>query len=295
MQDAAFRQDSLRFRITNPFDVPVKVKMDHDFSWDFKADIARPEIMLQPNSVEFVSMELTSRKQKPLESMKPVKVKAEVAVQEQGKGDYFVPFEFHVAPLRKHGLKKSTGRVKPDGKLSEWATLPYTLDTPEGGRFGVSYDNKFIYMGVQVNDSEVMNSAEGATMSQDFVGFVLDGQPMAKSVSEEGEGAFENSLYFLVSPEDKTGKNSVRDLDDAEEQLEWKCVRNREGYAFEVAIPISYIQKQQGDHWQTIRVNVVVQDKDAKSSTRVTWQPNWSNRDNIPGSGMFFRNVNGKM
>lgn len=227
--------------------------------------------------------------------MKPVKVKAEVAVQEQGKGDYFVPFEFNIAPLRRYELKKSTGRVKPDGKLNEWRTLPYTLDTPEGGRFGVTHDNKFIYLGIQVNDSEVINAAEGATMSQDFVGFAFDAQPMAKSVSEKGAASFKNSLYFLVSPEDKTGKSSVRDLGDGEKQLEWKCIRNNEGYAFEVAIPISYIQKQQGEHWRNIRVNVIVQDKDATSSTRVTWQTNWNNRDNIPGSGMFFRDVNGKM
>lgn len=295
VRDAAFRQDSMRFRITNPFDVPVKVKMDHSFSWDLKADIARPELTLQPNSVEFVSMDLTARKQKALETMKPVKVKAEVAVQEQGKGDYFVPFEFNIAPLNKYELKKSAGRVKPDGKLNEWATLPYTLDTPEGGRFGVTYDNKFLYLGIQVNDSEVINAAEGATMSQDFVGFALDGQPIAKSVSEKGEGTFSNSLYFLVSPEDKTGKSSVRDLGEAESSLEWKCVRNKEGYAFEIAIPVSYVEKQQGEHWQNIRVNVMVQDKDAKSSTRINWQTNWNSRDNIPGAGMFFRDVNGKM
>jgi hypothetical protein len=87
----------------------------------------------------------------------------------------------------------------------------------------------------------------------------------------------------------------VRDLAGEEEQLEWKCVRNKEGYAFEVAIPISYIQKQQGDNWQNIRVNIVAQDKDAKSSARVTWYPNWNGRDNVAGSGMFFRSVNGKM
>ena len=295
VQDAVFLNDSIRFRITNPFDVPVKVKMDHNFSWDFKADIARPELTVQPNSVEFVSLELTARKQKSLESMKPVKVEAEVAVQEEGKGDYFVPFEFQVAPLRKHVLQKVGGRVKLDGKLNEWETLPNTLDTPEGGRFGVNYDNKFVYVGIQVNDSEVINSAEETTTSQDFVGFVLDGQPMAKSVSEEGEGSFKNSLYFLVSPEDKSGKNSVRDLDDAEEKLEWKCIRNKEGYAFEIAIPISYVQEQQGEHWQNLRVNILVQDKDAKSSVRTMWQPNWSSRNNIPGSGMFFRDVKSKL
>lgn len=295
VDDVVFRQDSLRFRLTNPFDVPVKVKMDHGFSWDFKADIARPELVLQPNSVEFVSMELTARRQKNIELMEPLEVKAEVAVQEEGKSDFFVPFEFHVAPLRKYTLTKASGRAKTDGKLNEWASLPYTLDAPEGGRFGVAYDSKFIYLGVQVNDSEVINNADDPTMSQDFVGIVLDGQPMARSISEKGEGAFKNSLYFLVSPEDESGKASVRDLSEAEKELEWKCVRNKEGYAFEVAIPVSYVEKRQGEHWQSIRVNVVVQDKDANASTRVTWQPNWNSRENIAGSGMFFRNVKGKM
>ena len=295
INNGSFRQDSVRFRITNNFDVPVKVKMDPAFSWDFKADIANPELTVQPNSVKFVSMEISARKGKDIASGKPVKVKAEVAVQQEGKSDFFVPFEFNVAPLSKHELKKAGGSVKIDGVLGDWSLLPHALATPEGGRFGVTLDNNFIYVGIQVNDSEVINNSGDATTSQDFVGFALDAQPMAKSVSEKGEGSYRNSLYFLVSPEDKSGKNSVRDLGDGEKGLQWKCVRNKDGYAFEVAVPISYIQKQQGEHWKNIRVNIVAQDKDAKSSTRVTWQPNWNGRDNVAGSGMFFRNANGKM
>lgn len=295
IRNGSFRQDSVRFRITNNFDVPVKVKMDPAFSWDFKADIASPELTVQPNSVKFVSMEIAARKGKDIASGRPVKVKAEVAVQQEGKSDFYVPFEFNVAPLTKHELKKAGSNVKIDGVLGDWSLLPHALATPEGGRFGVTLDSNFIYVGVQVNDSEVINNSGDATTSQDFVGFALDAQPMVKSVSEKGEGSYKNSLYFLVSPEDKSGKNSVRDLGDGEKDLQWKCVRNKDGYAFEVAIPISYIQKQQGEHWKNIRVNIVAQDKDAKSSTRVTWQPNWSGRDNVAGSGMFFRNTNGKM
>jgi hypothetical protein len=293
--NASFRTDSIRFRVTNPFDVPAKVKFDHDFSWDFRADIPNSEFTLQPNSVEFVSMELTARKQKSVESMKAVKVKAEIAVQEEGKGDYFVPFAFNVAPLSKYQLKKATRTVKPDGILTEWTSLPYTLDTPEGARFGITYDNKFIYLGIQVNDSELINSANETASSQDYVGFALDAQPMAKSVVEKGESAFSNSLYFLASPEDERGKSSVRFLGGAEKELVWKCLRNKNGYAFEIAIPMSYVQKQQGDAWQNVRLNVMVQDKDAKSSARISWQPDWGNRDNVPGSGMFFRDAQSKL
>lgn len=295
VKGTVFTQDSIRFRITNNFDVPLKVKLNHGFSWDFKADIAKPEFTVPPNSVRFSSLELTARKQKEIESMKAVKLKAEVAVQQEGKGDFFVPFEFNVAPLRRYELKKTTGSIKPDGVLNEWTALPYSLATPEGGRFGITYDNKFIYLGIQVNDSELINGAANTTFNQDFAGFVLDGQPTTKSISEKGDDWFKNSLYFIASPEDASGKSSVWDMSDAEKQLVWKCVRNRNGYAFEIAIPLEYVQRQQGDLWQSVRVNVVVQDKDSKSSSRVTWQPNWRDRDNLPGSGMFFRDVKSKL
>jgi hypothetical protein len=197
--------------------------------------------------------------------------------------------------LRKYELKKTTASIKVDGALNDWTSLPYALATPEeGSRFGLTYDSKFVYLGIQVNDSELVNGAANRTSSQDFVGFVLDGQPLVKSISEKGESGFKNSLYFIASPADDSGKNSVSELGDSEQQLEWKCVKNKNGYGFEVAIPIEYVQKQQGDTWQNVRVNVVVQDKDANSSTRVLWQPNWSSRYNVEGSGMFYREVIGK-
>jgi hypothetical protein len=296
VNDREFSQDSVRFRISNNFDVPVNVKMHPGFSWDFKADIANPAFTVPPNSVKFVSMELTSRKQKDIELMKPVKVKAEVAVQQEGKSNLFVPFEFNVAPLRKYELKTTPASIKVDGALNEWATLPYALSTPEeGSRFGLSYDNRFVYLGIQVNDSELINGAASVTSNQDYVGFVLDGQSMAKSVSERGENGFKNSLYFVASPEDDSGKSSVSEVGDSGKQLEWKCVRNKTGYAFEVGIPIEYVQKQQGEAWQNVRLNVVVQDKDSKSSNRIFWQPNWQDRENIPGSGMFFRDAKSKL
>ncbi|MCW5911128.1 MAG: metallophosphoesterase [Cyclobacteriaceae bacterium] len=286
-----FKRDSIRFRLTNPFDVPVTIKLSNGFSWDMKADLPKPEITLPPNSVSFTSLDVELRKSKSLESIKPVRVKAEVAVKDATiKSDLFIPFEFNVAPLKKYQVTKVNKPVVIDGNLGEWQ-LPYTLPSAEKAHFGIAYDNQYVYLAVQVNDSEVIAPAQSTAFNQDFVGFVLDAQPLAKSAADKGEAWFANSLYFITGPEDETGKNSVWDMSESEKELlKWKCIRNGKGYAFEVAIPITYVQKLQGNNWQTLRLNVVVQDKDSNSETkRVFWYPNWREGDNIPGSGMFFR------
>lgn len=293
--DQSFKSDSVRLKFTNPFDVPVRIKLSKGFSWDIKADLPTPEITVAPNSVAYTSMEMVARKQKPVESMEGVRVKAEVAVSDdKGHAAFFVPFEFNVAPLKRYELVKANKPVSVDGNLKDWKMLPYTVSTKEGASFGIMHDDNFLYLGVQVNDSEIIANAADVTFNQDFIGFLIDGQPTQKSAHENGEEWFANSLYFITGPQDKSGQNSVWDMSDFEKSLSWKCIKNEKGYAFELAVPLSYIKKQQGDNWQTIRVNVVVQDKDKNpaSSSRVTWQPDWRNNSNVIGSGMFFRALN---
>lgn len=291
VSEQTFKRDSMKFRLTNPFDTPVKVKLSNSFSWDMKTDIPKPEVTLPPNSVTFITMDLEARKPKPIESLKAVKVKAEVAVQRDDKSDFYVPFEFNVAPLKRYELIKASGSIKVDGRLQDWKELPYALPTAEGAQFGITYDDNFFYLGVRVKDSEVVTNSNEPAINQDFVGLVFDGQPMARSVADEGERWFRNSLYFITTAEDGSGRNSTRDMSDEEKALSWKCIRDKEGYAFEIAIPVSYVDKLQGTDWQTVRINVIVQDTDPNSTAthRVTWQPNWRESGNVVGSGMFFR------
>jgi hypothetical protein len=284
-----FKKDSVRFRITNSFDSPVTVKLNTGFSWDLKTDLGKPEVLIQPNSVAFVTMLLEARKPKAIEDLRPVKVKAEVSVKGQpAQTDFFVPFDFNVAPLKRYKLITTNKPVAIDGKLNEWQ-LPYTLPTNETTKFGIMYDKTNLYIGVDVTDSEIISPSALPAFNQDFVGFVLDAQPLAKSAADRGEAWFKNSLYFIAGPEDEQGKNSVWDLGESEKELKWKCIRTEKGYAFELAVPISYLQSLQGNAWQTVRLNIVVQDKDKTETKRTFWQPNWREADNIPGSGMFFK------
>jgi hypothetical protein len=287
--DGAFKKDSVRFRITNTYDVPMTVRFSSGFSWDLKTDFPRPERVVPPNSVAFVSMGVEAKKGKPAEQIRSLPVKAEVSVKDQpGKTEFFVPFAFHVAPVKRHALQKRKAAVTVDGNLNEWE-LPFSVASADGASFNIQYDAENVYLAVQVNDADIQNKADVPTFSQDFVGFVMDGQPQAQSACETGEGWFKKSLYFIVSPEDESGKNSVWDLEEAEKSIVWKCVRNAKGYALEVAAPADYFRKLQGE-WRTLRLNIVIQDKDGNGKPqRYFWQPNWRDANTVTGSGMFFR------
>lgn len=285
-----FKKDSVRFRLTNSFDTPITVKFNTGFSRDLKTDFPTPEVVLQPNSVKFVALDLEARKPKAIESIKPIKVKAEVAVtgQPTAGADFFVPFDFNVVPLKRYELIKTTKPIQVDGKLNEWQ-LPYSLPTDEPVRFGITYDNANLYLAIQVTDNEILAPSDLPAFNQDFVGFVVDGQPLAKSAGDRGEAWFKNSLYFIAGPEDQSGKNSTWDLGEEEKALKWKCIQSEKGYSFELAIPLTYISNLQGANWQTVRVNIVTQDKDATGTKRTFWYPNWRENDHVTGSGMFFK------
>lgn len=286
-----FKKDSLRFRLTNSFDMPLTVRLSPSFSRHLKTDMMMQEITLPPNSVKFLALEMEARKPKAPADIDPVKIKAELRVNEvpNVRGELSIPMEFYVAPLPRYELKKTKG-VTIDGKLNEWK-LPYTMQTAEGAAFNVVYDDTNVYLAIQVNDSEVINPSGDPTFNLDLAGFVIDAQPLAKSVNDRGENWFAKSLYFIASPEDELGKNSVWNLGEQEKALQWKCMKNEKGFAFEIAVPLSYVQKLQGSNWQTLRVNVVTQDRDNNRARpeRITWQPNWREGGNVAGSGMFFK------
>ncbi|MAE87514.1 MAG: hypothetical protein CMB80_32575, partial [Flammeovirgaceae bacterium] len=58
----------------------------------------------------------------------------------------------------------------------------------------------------------------------------------------------------------------------------------------EVAIPISYIEKVQSN-WKSVRLGIGYYDFDdnGENSTTHFWYPGWTESDDLPGSGMLFK------
>ena len=68
-------------------------------------------------------------------------------------------------------------------------------------------------------------------------------------------------------------------------------VQTDNGYAVEVSVPISYLEKFQTGDWKNVRINFMINDYDQGGNhvTRISWKPNWTEEENYLGSGTFFK------
>ena len=291
-----FTKGIAKIKITNDKDIPMVVKLKESFSWDLLSSLEQNEITVGPNSVEFVDLELIGKKRaKAVEQIKAIKLKAQVRHVDQGLPVIEIPFSFHIAPEKKYVLSKVTGEVKVDGNLEDWASLPYSIDGDKAedasAKFGLCYDDKYIYLAAKVLDDHLQTDTSAAAWVQDNIGFVINMDPLKKSAVNNGTGWYRESLYLLHAPANG-GFPSITNQDKIEESgILSVCKATKGGYLMESAIPIKHIKDRQGENWKTFRLNIAVQDKDPNEPEMKTYsfKPNWRGKENRVGSGMFFR------
>lgn len=292
-----FKNGIAKIRITNDADVPLLVKLNNSFSWGYKSALSKDEVEVAPNSVEFVDLEIEPRKMNA-SSDHPVGLSATISYQnEDSKAKIAIPVKYKVAPEPKYIIKSTNKTIKIDGQLNEWKELPYMIDTKEedsgnlSGKFGITYDDQYVYVAGQIMDDDLFVNAEDVTWRLDYAGFILDAAPMSTSVMRTGSGWYNESFISIMSPETDKVKSTTFYEERQPEGVEVICKAIDGGYIIEGAVPISYIEAQQGKNWQTLRVNFIIQDRDKgdHSFDIYSWQPDWRGNDNRLGSGMFFR------
>ena len=98
----------------------------------------------------------------------------------------------------------------------------------------------------------------------------------------------ENFQFAIVT--DRTGGHRAGDMLEREGVLA-VGVPTPTGHAYEVSVPLSYIEAQQGKDWDRIRINIAVDDFDETTGplAQLWWQPDWRDEANFPGSGTFRR------
>ncbi len=290
-----FESGKVRLKITNDEDVPMMVKVKNKFSWDFKSDLSQPEIEVGPNSVEFLEMEIARRGKAVKSDYKGVELEATVAYVGDNMPKLEVPFKYLVGPENKYTIAKDVSKVAIDGNLKEWGDLPYKVTSDNeadiSARFDVSYDDQFVYVAAQVTDDNLQLDTGTVAWQQDYVGVVINADPMGQSAMNQGGGWYSNSFVYIMTPETEKLPSSTFYDDRLPENVRWKCIENEGGYAMEIALPLDYVKERQGEDWKTLRINVGVQDQDVneKEKPRYNFVPAWRNRDNRAGSGMFFK------
>ncbi|MEL6863717.1 MAG: metallophosphoesterase [Bacteroidota bacterium] len=298
IDEPQFEEGLVEIKLVNDKDLPMKVRLKEAFSWDLKGELDQKNIEVNPNSETTVQLLLQSKKYaQPISDLRYMRLNAKVRYEGEAIPNMAIPFTFHIGPEPKYPLKKTEATITIDGVISEWGDLPYLLegettkDSKIAARFGLSYDEEYLYVGARVYDEDIQTDTSAAVWNQDYVGLVFNADPLQRSAQDSGEGWYRHSMLLLLAPATATlpGTNNLQKF--GMEDLKGHCKTMPGGYAMELAIPLRYVVERQGEDWKSIRINMIVQDQDKGliDLPRYLFKPDWRGKENRVGSGMFFR------
>ena len=299
---STFSSGTTELRLTNDSNAPMQVALEFAANKDITSSIIRQTMTIAPNSVELVPLKLTG-KGAAIASLEPLMLKADVTFAGEGMPDLTSNLTLNARPEKKEYISKTASKTL-DGDLSDWPSLPYeeseslTEANPfshkdgkaDGSvRFGLAYDDQFLYIGAEVTDDELLASSTARPYNQDAFQVIIDGR--TEGISSLGT-SLSGVLYIGMSPiPGDTANTTPFTNGDKPEGMTGVTVKTAKGYNTELAIPLSYLAEQQGGDWKTVRINVGVNDFDNDFShrTNLWWRPDWRGAGNYPGSGTFFK------
>jgi len=293
--DRPFSGGAVRLRLTNDADMPMLVELRDKFSWDLRSDLPAEHVEVGPNSVEFIELELAPRKPKAIDQLDPVPLSLAVSYQAPERPRISYPLEYRVGPEGRYVLQPLPRPIEVDGRLSEELPLPYSFSSADPAdcavRFNAVYDDEWLYLLADVTDDDLQLDPQLVAWNQDFIGLVVNGEPLYTSAMDQGAGWYRNSAFFTVTPATAELPSATFYEERLPEAARWMCRARPGGYQLEFALPLAYLRERQGDDWRNARINLIVQDWDAGEETkpRYTWRPDWRGAANRVGSGMFFK------
>jgi hypothetical protein len=201
-----------------------------------------------------------------------------------------------------------SGRTRTvDGDLSDWKSLPMECRRPaqiigsaeswKGSqdlsyRFGTSYDDEYLYIGVEVTDERSVLIPDNTPWAQDGIEIRIDARPESVRARNDGGGEFANFALVAVSPGATAEEMAWFERDKVEQMgITAVSVVTDSGHNTEVALPLSWLNQMQGQTWDGFRLNIAVDDFDDSSGplSQVYWRPRWGTAQDFPGSGMFIK------
>lgn len=297
-----------RLVVTNRASIPARVTGVFELNrwlWprphDFSVEVAADSIEVVPVRVDAVGTPAPGRIQ-PLvarwsTTYHPVRGRRFVV-----HGDLSAPI------LPTYKCPRQDAAVRVDGDLADWGDLPFActepsqiLVTPESWtgprdcsfRFGVAFDDDFLYIAVEVFDDLPVADGTSSPWSQDGVEVRVDARPRAARSSREAV-EFRDVLLVALAPGPTPATPVIHAPERMPEGVQACCRRTSEGHVSEIGIPATYLAAMQGGEWRGFRLNIAVDDHDGAvreraQAAQLWWQPDWRRPEDIPGSGTFRR------
>ncbi|NQU10053.1 hypothetical protein HQ590_04640 [bacterium] len=302
-----------RLRLVNDADVPMKVAGHFQFDEQLRPDPYGLDLVVPPNSTREFPVTLDAVKPVNVNDLGPMllhytityEIPDEPALEIKGTQKFIIEPRLDVIPHR-------GAPVVVDGKLDEWKSLPFVCEKPAqirvspenwrgpadcSFRFGVEYDEHYLYIGVETTDDKLVLDPKKETWDQDDVEVRIDARPESETAYNNGRvpddlQTMQTMLAVLVSPGETPEQTILSFPDKLPKDLKAVCVKTAKGHTTEMAIPAAYLDAKQGGPWKSFRLNVAVMDVDGPSRPNmayILWKPDWRLDETYPGSGTFQR------
>ncbi len=234
----------------------------------------------------------------------PVEPQVIEFVVNNGKADSKVGKVSLVSPYK---CQVAAGPKKIDAKLDDWKDLRFKVTKPLmikhlGGKplsgvkdcyyeFDVLCDKDYIYVAVKVTDDEVISKKGIDPWNQDGIEFRIDARESKIRSQGNGKKELKEFLLYAISPAKDVSEPRIyqKSIGKLPKGSKYACVKTKDGYIAEFAVPIAYLNEKNNGKWDGFRMNINVDDKDSDSTHQLWWKPDWRRRENIKGSGSFYR------
>jgi hypothetical protein len=306
-----FSQGTARFSIANPSARHLEVLARFQPSRDLVPGKVEERVSIEPGGVATVAVPLRARAARAYETLTPARAHFELETQDLAGEVLALERELALLPERRFDASASKA-VRVDGKLGEWGRLPIVVEEPAGlyghgihkgpedgsFRFGVRYDKRFVYVGVDVRDDSIVASPAEVAREQDHVSVNLDARPdPARSLNEPTfvalrSGSLAKMVSVLVALQETRPDPILRLFAGGmPEGVESAVTRTELGYAVEIAVPAAALDERRGARWDALRVNVTLADFDEGENDHVelAWRPSRFEAGAIEGAGTFVR------
>ena len=296
----SFEQSEVSVTITNHEDYPAEVRLVIETDAPLKAKPAERRLSLTPGQSGEVHFNLMASAETPVGELPASNL--DVVFDYQLPSKVVTVQTSHVLALDTIRLvRRRESRVIVDGRLDEWGSLPYAMlkpgqfqpskgaDSWQGPddaslRFAAVYDENHLYLALEITDDVLFVQSRLPHGNRDEITIWGDVFPGGKG---------DKDPWFSVSLGQGIGDTRYKTGEDAPEGVLAAGVSTKNGYSFEIAIPMEAFRalrkERGGGDLEYLRLNFAIVDKDEsiERPTSLLWRPLWEREGNFPWSGVF--------
>ena len=286
-------------KATNHSDTKMKVRLTGHAHEQLLYQLEQTEFEVAPNDVAIFNLQIRNPERTALDAMGAFSITADITYAFENQPNVSFSSELPYKPFLKHTVKPA--KVKFDGKLKEWEDADWiSVDSWDGSpfdydgaedctlKFATAYDRENFYVAIDLKDDDIFNRENRSHWNQDAIVLGIDARPKHKSAFSKGEGRGREWIAYLRT---FMTENPVYNENRLPTTVTSEVRMTDTGTTMEIAFPLEYVDKMSGGEWSNLRLGVGYYDFDRQDADPTThfWFPAWNSDEDIPGSGMLFR------